>query len=100
MIKHIVMFKLKNANGKTEYENAEEAKIRFNAVVDNVPELKSGKVVINSQKAPENNYTIALVCEFETIDDLNAYQVHPEHIKFGSFIAEVRESRACIDYEI
>ena len=30
MIKHIVMFKLKDTDGKTAYENAVEAKERFN----------------------------------------------------------------------
>lgn len=99
MIKHTVMFKLKEANGKSEYENALEAKERFNKVIENVKELKKGEVVINSADAPENNYTIALLCDFENIDDLNAYQVHPVHREFGAFIAEIKTDRACIDYE-
>jgi len=99
MIKHIVMFKLKEANGKSEYENALEAKERFNDVVAGVPQLKAGEVVINSEKAPQDNYTISLICDFESIDDLNAYQVHPEHKKFGAFIGGIKEARACIDYE-
>lgn len=99
MIKHIVMFKLREANGKSEYENAVEAKERFNDVIANVSELKAGEVVINSKDAPQDNYTIALICDFESIDALNAYQVHPAHKKFGAFIAEIKTERACIDYE-
>lgn len=99
MVKHIVMFKLKKANGKSEYENAAEAKERFEAVLAGVPQLKAGELVINSKEAPESNYTISLICDFETIDDLNAYQVHPVHKEFGAFIAQVKEARACIDYE-
>lgn len=99
MLKHIVMFKLKEANGRSEYENALEAKERFNKVLENVRELKKGKVVINSADAPESNYTIALICDFENIGDLNAYQVHPAHKEFGAFIAEIKTDRACIDYE-
>lgn len=93
MIKHIVMFKLNDIN------KAEEAKERFNKVIDNVKELKKGEVVINSSDAPESNYTIALLCDFENIDALNAYQVHPAHKEFGAFIAEIKTDRACIDYE-
>lgn len=100
MIKHIVMFKLKAACGRSEYENAAEARERFKTVLENVTELESGEVVINSQKAPQSNYTIALICNFRTMEDLNAYQEHPVHKEFGKFIAEVKESRACIDYEI
>jgi len=99
MIKHIVMFKLKDTDGKSEYENALEAKERFNKVIESVPSLRKAELVINSGKAPESNYTIALVCDFDDIDGLNEYQIHPEHVKFGKFIAEIKESRACIDYE-
>ena len=99
MIKHIVMFKLKATDGKSEYENALEAKKRFEDVIANVKELKNGELVINSQEAPQDNYTIALVCDFETIGDLNAYQVHPNHVAFAKFLGTVKTDRACIDYE-
>lgn len=99
MIKHIVMFKLKEADGRSEYENALEAKKRFDNVIANVKELKKGEVVINSKDAPESNYTISLLCDFDTIADLNAYQIHPAHLEFGKFISTVRIDRACIDYE-
>ncbi len=99
MIKHIVMFKLKEADGKTEYENALEAQKRFDNVIAEVKELKKGEVVINSKDAPESNYTIALICEFDDIAALNAYQVHPVHVEFGKFIGTVKTDRACIDYE-
>ena len=93
------MFKLKNADGKSEYENAAEAKKRFQAVIDGVKVLKKGEVVVNSPDAPDSNYTIALICDFDSIDDLNAYQVHPAHVEFGSFIGTVKTDRACIDFE-
>ncbi len=99
MIKHIVMFKLKDTDGKTAYENALEAKERFNDVIANVKELKKGEIVINSKDADQSNYTISLLCDFDTIDDLNAYQVHPAHVAFGKFIGTVKTDRACIDYE-
>ena len=99
MIKHSVMFKLMDAEGRTEYENAVEAQKRFENVIANVPQLKKGEIVINSKDAPQDNYTISLLCDFENIDDLNAYQVHPAHVEFGKFIGTVKTARACIDYE-
>lgn len=100
MIKHIVMFKLKATDGISEYDNALEVKKRFDDVIVNVKELKKGEVVINSAEAPDSNYTIALICDFDSIDGLNAYQVHPAHVEFGKFIATIRTERACIDYEL
>ncbi len=99
MVKHIVMFKLKEADGRSEYENALEARKRFDNVIAEVKELKKGEVVINSKEAPESNYTIALICEFDDIAALNAYQVHPAHVEFGKFIGTVKTDRACIDYD-
>lgn len=99
MIRHIVMFKLKATEGMSEYDNALEAKNRFEDVIANVKELKKGELVINSADAPESNYTIALICDFDDIEGLNAYQVHPVHKEFGGFIAEIKTDRACIDYE-
>lgn len=99
MIKHIVMFRLKAAEGRTEYENALEAKKRFDKVIEGVEVLKKGELVINSKDAPDRNYTIALICEFDDIDGLNAYQVHPVHKEFGAFISGIKTDRACIDYE-
>lgn len=100
MIKHIVMFKLKEeANGKNAYENALEAKERLANFTQDIPSLKMLEVGINSKEASQTNYDITLVCDFEDIDGLNAYQVHPVHVEFGKFITAVREERACIDYE-
>lgn len=93
MIKHIVMFRL------NDISRATEVKERFNKVLENVSELRKGEAVINSADAPESNYTIALICDFDSIADLNAYQVHPAHKEFGAFIAEIKTDRACIDYE-
>lgn len=101
MIRHIVMFKLKEEyDGKSAYENAAAAKEKALKLKDIIPEIKAMSVEINSEDAPESNYEIALICDFENIDALNAYQEHEEHKKFGKFICEIRTGRACIDYEI
>ncbi len=99
MIRHIVMFRLKDTDEKTALENAAEAKKRFNNVIENVETLKKGELVINSEKAPQDNFTISLICDFDDIDGLNAYQVHPAHVEFAKFLGTVKTDRACIDYE-
>lgn len=100
MIKHIVMFKLKaECDGRTAAENAQELKIRAEKLRGLVPTLKELEVCVNSSLADTSNYEFALVCTFDDIEGLNAYQVHPSHVEFGKFLAPLRESRACIDYE-
>lgn len=100
MIKHIVMFKLsEDAEGKTRKENLDIALDMLKNFKELIPIIKDFKAVSNAPNAPDSNYDLALICDFENIEDLNAYQTHPEHLKFGKFITKVRESRACIDYE-
>ena len=100
MIKHIVMFKLsENADVKTKKENLDTALEMLKNFKALIPVMKDFKAVTNSPDVPDSNYDLALICDFASIDDLNAYQNHPEHLKFGKFITQVRESRACIDYE-
>ncbi|MCI8485225.1 MAG: Dabb family protein [Lachnospiraceae bacterium] len=100
MIRHIVMFKLKDGvNGKTAMENAMEAQREAEKLKELIPSIEKMEVVCNSQKADKSNCELALICDFKDIDGLNTYQQHPEHLKFGSLIGQWKESRACIDYE-
>lgn len=101
MIKHIVMFKFKpEANGKTAFENATIVKNMLEALQGVVPTLKSSKVSYNSPKASADNYDLVLEAEFESMEALAEYIVHPEHKKIGEFMKDIRDFRACVDYEV
>ena len=100
MINHLAMSLLPaHAEGKTKQETIEEAKKRLSVFEAEIPTLKKLVVAINDEKAAESNYELALICDFDDIVGLNAYQMHPTHKAFGAFITPLRESRACIDYE-
>ena len=101
MIRHIVMFELlEEAEGRNRQENREMASERAEALRERVPSLKAYQVVVNEPEADQTNYDIALICDFEDMDGLAAYQNHPEHKAFGAFITNLRKNRACIDYEM
>lgn len=100
MIKHIVMFELKQeANGKTREENLEQALDMLADFQAQIPTLESFEARTNAKEAPMDNYHLALICDFKDMEGLNEYQNHPVHKAFGAFITPVRERRACIDYE-
>lgn len=99
MVKHIVMFKLKEADGKSAMENAKEAQVRAEQLKGAIPSLEKIEAVCNAPQADKSNYELALICDFKDMEALNAYQTHPAHLKFGEFVSRIRESRACIDYE-
>ncbi len=64
-----------------------------------IPQIRRFEVVVNSKETPESNYELSLIFDFDNVDELNVYQKDERHLKFGAFITQVREARACIDYE-
>jgi hypothetical protein len=101
MIKHIVFFGLaENAAGKTKAENATIIKSELENLKNVIPQIKMIEVGINHPDAPAGNTDIALYSEFDSLADLNAYQIHPEHQKVAAYIAKVRISRYAVDYEM
>ena len=45
-------------------------------------------------------WNIALYSEFDTLEDVKFYATHPDHVAAGKILAETKESRACVDYEL
>lgn len=95
MIRHICMFKLQEENRESNLKEV----LKRTSILKDIPQIRNFEVVVNSKEAPESNYELSLIFDFDSMDDLNEYQKHPNHIEFGDFIKSVRESRACIDYE-
>jgi len=101
MIKHIVFFGLAdNAEGKSKAENAQIIKSGLENLIHLIPQIKKIEVGINYPNAPKTNYDIALYSEFDTFEDVDIYQEHPEHKKVAAYIGKVRVSRAAVDYEV
>jgi hypothetical protein len=101
MIKHIVFFNLaEQAEGKTKAENAIFIKTELENLKNLIPQIKHIEVGMNHQNADQNNYDMALYSEFDSLEDVNIYQMHPEHKRVAAYIGKVRVSRAAIDYEV
>lgn len=99
MVKHIVLFKLKN---EAPADKKLEAMHAFKAAIEALPAKISviRKVEVGLNINPGETWSIALYSEFDTLDDVKAYAVHPDHVAAGKLLADVKESRACVDYEL
>ncbi len=95
MVKHIVMWTLKNEN---KDENAKKMKTDLEALKNKIDFLRFIQVGINFNST-DSAYDVVLVTEFDSRADLEAYQVHPEHKAVGVFVRSVVEKRAVVDYE-
>ena len=100
MVKHIVMWSVKDgAMGMSKQQIGDEIKARLEALRTAIREVKALEVGINFLDSPAA-FDVVLYSEFNSKDDLNAYQVHPDHVKLKDFILAVTEKRAVVDYEI
>ncbi len=100
MVKHIVMWKLKDfAEGATKVENARKLKSKLEELRGVIPEFKVAEVGINFD-ASASAYDVVLYSEFENWESLRSYQNHTEHQKLiGEFLDKVRIDKKVVDYE-
>jgi len=99
MIKHIVMWKLKeHAEGADRVTNAARMKALLDGCQDIVPGIVEFEVAL-AQPGLEATYDVVLYSVFADKAALDAYQDHPKHVAVKPFIGAVRLERQCMDYE-
>jgi len=100
MIRHIVLFKLR------EYQNEIEKINAAREVLNHLDELPSKINLIQRYKAGIDvrkldwSYDIVLEMDFNTMADLDAYTIHPAHQEFVAFNKDFSVGKACIDFEM
>ena len=99
MVKHIVLFKLKDEVPETDKLVVMN---KFKEAIEALPAKISviRKIEVGLNKNPGESWHIALYSEFDNLDDVKFYATHPDHVAAGKIIAEAKESRSCVDYEI
>jgi len=99
MIKHIVMWKLVDYyEGKNKSDIAETIRDNLEALKDVIPQLKEVEVGINFNSS-DAAFDLCLYSVFDSREDLEIYQNHPQHLKIAEYIAKVRTQRVVCDYE-
>lgn len=100
MIKHVVMWKLKdNVAGNSRGENAREMKRRLEALAQAIPEIRRLEVGLNI-KDSERAADVALYSEFDSPADLAAYIQHPAHQEVVTFVREIAAETRVVNYEV
>lgn len=100
MIKHIVFWKLKDeALGQGKAANLSQMKTLLESLVSKVPGILALEVGTNVY-AGDMCADVSLYTEFASLADLDAYQVHPEHLLVVDFVKQVVCERRVMDYEV
>lgn len=98
MVKHIVMFKLKEFNSEEEKLNKmNEIKQALEALIEKIDILRAIRVDFNIN--PAETWDLILTTELNSLEDVNTYANHPEHVAVAKgIIGPVKADRACVDY--
>lgn len=63
-----------------------------------VPEIKTMELGRSFSELPVT-YDVALCSEFDSKEDYEVFLKHPEHVKVGKFIRQIRTDVALVEYE-
>ena len=94
MITHIVFFKLSDAT----FDTLAATRGKLLGMQGKIPQLRHLEAGIDVIRS-ERSYDIALVTRFDSMDDLQAYQIHPYHAgEVAPHMKSVCSSIIAVDY--
>lgn len=97
MVKHIVLFKLKGS----DQERRRVAQAFVDALLrlpGQIPCLQAIEASVNQN--PAETWDVGLEALLPTMADVEVYAKHPAHVAAASLLADHKEARACIDFNI
>ena len=95
MIRHIVMFKIKDEY-KSEIPQLVKNFYGMKGRIEGMLDLEAGADVYHS----ERSYDLALITTFDSMEAFRAYQTHPVHLPVRKRMHEVRSASVACDFEI
>lgn len=99
MVKHIVLFKLKESLAPAEKTDIMH---RFKAAIEALPATISfiKDIHVGLNENPAETWDICLDSSFDTLEEVKAYSIHPAHVAAAGILKDAKENRACVDYTI
>jgi len=100
MIRHIVMFKMKEElTGEIRDQAIVRLKGAIDGMADHVPQVRFLQTGVNFNPRPQA-FDLVLVSDFETEGDLDLYRDHPQHQLVMDVIKDVVDRVHVVDYHL
>lgn len=97
MIRHTIMWRFTDDfDGMNKEEIMDKITKLFVFLKNTIPEIKFMSVERDVIKN-ERSFDMIYITEFESLEELEIYRVHPKHIKVAEFIGKVRIAQAVTD---
>ena len=99
MIKHIVRWNLRGDTDQAKARAVEVLKRSFESLRGRIPGLLHLEIGVDSSRI-DYACDVVLYSEFESQAALDAYAVHPEHLRVKQELADLRIARHQVDYRV
>ena len=98
MIRHIVLFKIKDFSSESERKDAiQNVIVTFRSLIGQIPQIRQFRVepdCINGQ----SSYDVIIDSVFDNLQDLKAYQAHPAHLDAVALNKQWSDNKITCDY--
>lgn len=97
MISHTVMWRFKEENKEENMNTVAERLMALykSGKIDGLRKMEIGKDVSHT----DMSYDMVLLTEFDSLEALAAYKIHPDHVAISQFVKTIRTARAVVDFE-
>jgi hypothetical protein len=99
MIKHIVMWNLAGDTEEDRRKAAEFVRFLFEEMRREIPGLLHLEVGLDHSRA-DYACDVVLYTEFESQEALDAYAIHPAHLRVKGELGQMRIARFQVDYAV
>jgi len=99
MIRHIVLFKLREFSSEQERNNAlENVLLNFRSLIGEIPQIREFEVEADVVHG-DQSYDVVINSTFDSLTDLKDYQAHPAHQYAVQENMQWSQNKVVIDYE-
>jgi hypothetical protein len=96
VIRHVVVFKLKPGVSPARRDEWLEISRRVHAEIDIVRAYSIGADLLRLPRS----YDVAVVADFDSLEDVRAYAEHPLHLSAVELSRELSERIVSVDFEV
>ena len=98
MIRHIVLFKIKDFSSESERNEAlQNVLVTFRSLIGQIPQIRQFSVEPDCVHGPFS-YDVIIDSVFDDTEDLRTYQAHPAHLDAVALNRQWSENKIICDY--
>lgn len=94
MLKHVVFMKFKTGTTEADITDLKKSLDALSAIISEIKGFQCGRDVVRS----ERSFDFALTSDFDDLEAMQRYQVHPSHLAVIAKVKALSETILAVDF--